>query len=536
MAEKIIKAMQGEANKKYFADPNLERDMTVAGAAFDMVSAGHASFVGGERMKKFMKANNFKNKDELFNGMRSWARARQTKKLIQGIGSGALDLLGNLAGPMGVGFSLVGAVFSFWETDDLPKILENLATKIIQACQEMIDAAIFKERLRAANDYLAAFSTEGKYAMDAFKALSEKPPPNAGTLQFVLLQSLETALATSRYEWMPFLNKQACSYNHKSCHGGCANIRTGLTKTVPLLAAMHLSLIQQMGRSVATNPPLVKIIKDKFWRHVHEYQQYAARWIVHQHNGWTPYWPENVNPIYICGKGDWRNVKKEHDEIGKFSQALYQMILADWSNQWQRYSARRKTLYSWTEISSVSDEHLARQRRLAARLPPLLGDVHLEFHRICGDGLECLMEGDASQEQAAAFSALARKMMELVKNSTSLDASAPEMESAGELYSQELLEMNEEPADPKCCTENKAECLGCQVDLTADQFCKKYGLAADCPSTPDNCMCPEFYEPVCAQYEGKGRVFMNECTARCYVGSNTTMRIVPDDHSVDHTC
>jgi hypothetical protein len=363
--------------------------------ALDLINQGHAAFIGGAEMQNLKTALgaisyvDFKQKLSVESKRPAGTSLPSTKAFKKALAAGALDVVG-MAGPFGGAFSLFASVFGWWESNNLPSSLKVLGDKLVQGYQ-LIALPVYHEKMKELNGYIASFASEGRFVMDSVKAIAENPVEHGGTLQFTMLHTLEAALGSTRYRWMHFFGEPVCA--GIDCTSKCASLRAFIPLTVPILASSHLALILQMVRSIATNLPLVKVLTAKFWRHVLEYQQYAKRWVTTNEHGQKsdPAAPPVTDPIYMCTKGS----SAQH--IKEFESALSSLLNT------RKAPAMLEMLPEEPQYQEV-------------RLPQLVGDVHVHFHRICGESLECLGHmHDPSMQEAAAFSKLARETMKFVK-------------------------------------------------------------------------------------------------------------------------
>lgn len=407
--KQILAELLAEGGDVWFKRPGEEAAVN----ALDLVERGHAVLVElNDKQKEWMKDNGLNKRSEL-----KTASSALQKKAIR---DGVLDMVGMVAGPLGVAFALAGAFYGFGEAQELPEVIEALGSEILKACHEMIASAILAERLQTAKDYVTVFNSEARYVMDGIRKIAANPGPDSGTMQFILLQSLETSIASSRYQWLPYLKRPDNCNRLKSCDDPCAKTNAAIAQTVPTLIALHISVLQQMARVVANHEGLVDTVRDKFRTVSCEYFHYARRFVAYkEHASNYPYSPIGTsNPIDVCVRGHWTKAKQLFDELRAFADSIYEVIPHITSNGvGGTFCDIIPKPYSLFQHNATSETRVQQPQQSAsmARLPPLLGDLHQDFHRICGESLECFFRSETSEEDAAAYRALSRKLMSLLE-------------------------------------------------------------------------------------------------------------------------
>lgn len=584
LATSILQEM-GEESGKFFRNPDLEKNITMTGEGFAAVDDGLGRFTAGRELRALMDGEDPKIKtySDLRNRVNGWYKGRQVKKLAKVAATGALDVVSNLAGPMGAAFSIASAVFDFWETDNLPTILGDLAKKILQACEDMVDKAVYGERIRVLQEEISVFIGQAEYVFGTFKNLATSSRRDASTLQFMLMHALESSLTSVRYKIMPFMQAQECD-SEWSCTNGCGRLKSMLPLTVPLLATMHLSIIQQLIRTMAGQAQIATQLKKKWWRHVWEYWHYIVRFSPHQHGSrWSP--ARRIDPIYVCSK----HVMAETDRLERFHRSLLAIIYDDWEHQWVHLhsleSAGRNLERSegglahagnprfWQNTSDVTispKEHQAisilqrerdaRARRelhqqrkratLSLKLSPADGDLHLEFHKLCGENLECL-DKDPSEEDAAAFAQLSRRVGSLLQtggnrvesqekvqefdfehtkaepaeqlpDGSTTDEPAKQFDALGYECPPSGCPNSNGECDPPCQVDaGSLKCIACLMGESTEKFCSNSRDGGpEHPDCPNSCLsCPSDFQPVCHKSEKKW--FSNSCQARCSSSADT---------------
>lgn len=314
----IIKKMKEQPSNKFFANPNLERDLTMAEDAFGLIDAGHSSLLPNGALGKMMKAEGIERWSDFKSTVKSWSKGntKNMKKLGLAIASGALDVVANFAGPLGAGLSMVGAVLNFWETNSLDKQLQQLSEKLLTEVAKMVDRNAAQVKTKEIEGWLSAFTSEMGFVSSAVQQLAKEKIPEAGMHQFALLNALQADLATTRYQWMPYRDAKGtwqggdmCQAPHAAIHHmghPCVALRNTLAFTVPTLATMHLTLIDMMISAVGPRTNIVKSLKKKFFDLVVEYYQYFNKFRMSYCSAGTNQWSQSDsnenNHIIVCSR------------------------------------------------------------------------------------------------------------------------------------------------------------------------------------------------------------------------------------------
>lgn len=424
IAARIISRMTQVAGI-YFKNPNLERDMTVTANVFDLVDAGLASFVGGENLRGMMKVEGLENDWGRFKSrVKGWMHNPAAHKLKLGktLAMGALDVAAAFAGPIGGALSLAGAVFSFWHTDNTPKLMERLAEEILSEVATMIAKSTYVEQMKRVQGYLEAFTEEVEYNLRAVQQLSMSREEHAGMTQFLLLNALQGDMATTRNEWLPFRYENACS--DLSCGSTCGKLKSMLAHSVPILAALHLSLLDQMVIAISAQSAVAYEVRKKFYMHAYEYYKYVDRF-------WIGLRGQPGDKIKVCHEGGYSGMLKLSDALDGWNHPSLKFNLFKLLQQGKQAGflhssldiqpsllAEDASLLEVNRSTSVHEAHFAATMvPLSFEKPPVIreprSDLEAEFHTICGPGLAC-MRSEITKDQMASFRALASKARERV--------------------------------------------------------------------------------------------------------------------------
>lgn len=317
-AMQIIEQMKNQPSNKFFANPNWEKELTIAKDAFGLIDAGHSSLLPSGALGRMMKAEGIEKWSDFKSTVQGWSEGstKNTAKLAKAFAAGAIDVVANFAGPFGAGLSLVGAVLSFWETDTLDAQLQSLAEKLLKEVGAMIDRKAAETKTKEIQGWLSGFVSEMGFVTQTVQLMAKEKMAEAGMLQFVFLNALQSDLATTRYQWMPFRDAKGtwqggdlCAAPHRAIDHlthPCVALRNTLAFTVPTLATMHLTLIDMMISAVATHANIVTALKKKFFTLVVEYYNYFNKFKMSYCTVGTNQWKESDsnedNYIIVCAK------------------------------------------------------------------------------------------------------------------------------------------------------------------------------------------------------------------------------------------